>query len=252
MESCRLLLLNKLSLQIRLSVLALVVESQKSTALFTHWELEFLKKYLYYNITTQTASTRKQMIATYKRAFTRVKEGLAVLNRTIRSKKRTQSSLTSEESAEIAPNNDLAAEQSASAQRSLEENIALLNLDAEEDFQSQLTAELSEAVRNKTIYEHFLTHVLRECLLPGLLADANYPRRSTSLELLLFYVQAFPENQQLCFSDDMNTLRYAVMNDSYESNKEMVVSLFKQFSPSQLPFVSQSVKTVYQTYSFYI
>lgn len=230
-------------LQIRLSILALIVESQKSTALFTDWELNFLRKYLYYNITAQTPNTRKQIVATYKKAFTRVKEGLAVLNRTIRCRRGKQrlpciTERSEEEEEEESEIDDHILEESTSAEISTEENIDISNLQIEEQFNYELTADLSEALRSKTLYEHFLTHVLRECLLPGLVADANYPRRSASMELLLFYQQTFTEKHHLWFDEEMNHLKFNIIYDSYESHKEMIVTLLKRFPPRKMPFVS--------------
>ncbi|KAK9674889.1 hypothetical protein QE152_g40784, partial [Popillia japonica] len=59
---------------IRVSALALVVENQKSTEIFSTWELDFLKKYFHYNANTQIPSTRQRIIALYKRAVLRIKE----------------------------------------------------------------------------------------------------------------------------------------------------------------------------------
>lgn len=230
-------------LQIRLSVLALIVESQKSTALFTEWELNFLRKYLYYNITAETPNTRKQIVATYKKAFIRIKEGLAVLNRMIRSRRGPQVPCASDEGQEDeeSESEGLFSEASSPSERSTEENIDFLNMEIEEEFRFELTADVSEALRSKTLYEYFLQHVLRECLLPGLLMDANYPRRSASLELLLFFHYIFPERrwQDIYFDEDMAYMKYNLIYDSYESNKEMFVTLMKQFSPRKMPFVSR-------------
>lgn len=191
---------------------------------------------MYYNITAQTPNTRKQIISLYKKAFTRIKEGLAVLNRTIKTQKSKQRLLHISEEKECESK-----KQNSDSLPKSEENINYLNLEIDEEFKFELTADISEAIRNKALYEHFLTHMLRECLIPGLVTDANYPRRSAALELLLFFHQTFPEKQwkDLWFDEDINNLKYNIIFDSYESNKEMIVTLLKQFSSKKIQFVSE-------------
>ncbi|XP_017786652.1 PREDICTED: thyroid adenoma-associated protein homolog [Nicrophorus vespilloides] len=70
---------------IRIATLTLVVESQKSTQFFTEWDLKFLIRFLHYNVTTQLPNLRQQMLALYKKAFTRYKDGMYVIERNIRS-----------------------------------------------------------------------------------------------------------------------------------------------------------------------
>lgn len=64
-------------------MLALIVECQKSTEIFSEWELEFLKKFFYYNVTSQIPNTIQQIKSLYKKALTRIKEGDFVIQRQI-------------------------------------------------------------------------------------------------------------------------------------------------------------------------
>lgn len=70
-------------LQIRIHTLALVVECQKTTEFFSKWELEFLKNFFKYNVTSQDPNTIQQLKALYKKAITRLKEGYIVMKRLI-------------------------------------------------------------------------------------------------------------------------------------------------------------------------
>lgn len=58
-----------------MSLLGLVVETHKSTEIFTSYELNFLKKYFHYNVTTQEAYVRQEMLSLYKKALTRMRNG---------------------------------------------------------------------------------------------------------------------------------------------------------------------------------
>lgn len=53
--------------QVRVSSLSLIAECQKSTEIFTDWELKYIVTYLYYNINTQLPSTRQQIMALIKK-----------------------------------------------------------------------------------------------------------------------------------------------------------------------------------------
>lgn len=64
-----------------MSLLGLIVETHKSTEIFTSYELNFLKKFFYYNVTTQEGYVRQEMLALYKKAITRMKNGYTMLKR---------------------------------------------------------------------------------------------------------------------------------------------------------------------------
>lgn len=229
-------------------VLALIVESHKTTEIFTEWELSFMKKFLYYNITVQTPSTRKQIISLYKKALTRVKEGLAVINRKIKNYEAQHKILPSVTENGSDQSNGIINNRTAEK----EQEIVVLETGSLKDELEQLCLEMNQldlatervSVCNdmycREIYEYFLSHLLRECLVPGLIVDANYPRKSACLELLLFFQQSFPGKkwEHLWFDEDINNIVYNTVFDSYESNKEMCVALLKNFSPGKLQSVS--------------
>lgn len=118
----------------------------------------------------------------------------------------------------------------------ISESLAVLNRKLKSDPES-----VDEAAKSKAFYMNFLNHILRECLLPGLLSDANFARRAASLELLLFFHQTFKDKQwkDVWFDDDIFNLMYTVVFDGYESNKQMAVSLLKQ-----LPSINCKTQTV--------
>lgn len=229
-------------------VLALIVESHKTTEIFTEWELNYIRKFLYYNITIQTPSTRKQIISLYKKALTRIKEGLAVLNRKIKNFEAQHKILNSVNENGSAQNNGIKND----CITENEQEIEHLENGSIKDELEQLCLEINQldlvteevSVCNdmhcREIYEYFLTHLLRECLVPGLIVDANYPRKSACLELLLFFQQTFPGKkwENVLFDEDISNLTYNIVFDSYDSNKEICVALLKNFSPGKLQSVS--------------
>lgn len=102
---------------------------------------------------------------------------------------------------------------------------------------------MNDATKNRSLYISFLKHIVRECLLPGLLNDANFARRSATLELLLFFHDTFnAENwKDLWFDEDIFNLKYTVIFDGYESNKQMAVNLLRRFASGKLQTVSKII-----------
>lgn len=66
---------------VRISVLALIVDTRKTTEPFQLFELSFLLSFLYYNITSQSPNIRKQLLTYYTRALSRVEASSALINR---------------------------------------------------------------------------------------------------------------------------------------------------------------------------
>lgn len=194
-----------------MSVLALIVESQKSTEIFTPWELNFLRMYLYYNVTTQEPSIRKEMINLFKKALVRIQEGWAVLDRTIRHLEGKQ----------------------------IKQTRAKSEVVEHEEIDGDSIDELKEATKDKNRYVFFLGRLLQDCLLPGLQSDANYPRRSSCLELLSFFQRTFPDKrwEDMWSKNDTINLKNVIMFDSYESNKQMAVTVYKRLSHDKLQLV---------------
>ncbi|GLV20132.1 THADA, partial [Carabus blaptoides fortunei] len=61
--------------EVRITSLALIAESRKSTATFTGWELKYIVTYLRYNINTQLPSTRQQIMSLMKKILIRFDAG---------------------------------------------------------------------------------------------------------------------------------------------------------------------------------
>lgn len=187
--------------------MALIVESQKSTEIFSTWELSYLKKYFYYNVTTQSPNTRQQIIAYFKKALTRIKEGLAVL---------TRHSTT------------------------LCNRIKAGGSDASK---KGLLEELQMYKKQEVNYKVFMENLFEEYLCAGIQEGANFPRRATCLDLILFMltencieIEELEKNWKP--TDTMSILN--ILIDSYESNistafqiiKILPISLFVQFNVS--------------------
>lgn len=197
-----------------------MVERQKTTELFTGSELTYLKKFLFYNLSAQVAATRKEIVHLYKKAFGRISEGMGVLTRTIQQ----------EEKAKL--------EMRCPIQ--LQYNVEYMN----KAFNALAIADSESVgvVRSKTIYVNFLYLILRESLLPGLLNDANYPRRSACLELLLFFHKIFREKLWIhwWFEEDLSNLKSVIIFDTYETNKQTAVELYKIIAPQKEPNVRKT------------
>ncbi|CAG9856965.1 unnamed protein product [Phyllotreta striolata] len=68
---------------VRITVLAVLAECQKSTELFLDWELNFLLKYLRYNVSTQSPCYRMQMSGYYAKALSRFNAGFRAIQRNL-------------------------------------------------------------------------------------------------------------------------------------------------------------------------
>lgn len=192
-------------------------------------------------MTSQVPNTRKQIISLYKKVLTRIRESVSVLNRSISNKQKLADNSTVEEfeGCDEGHSEEVKVTQECSIiiDNGLDKLLSLINLKFHSDDDDE---KVSSLIDSKNLCEQFLLYILRECLIFGLVIDANYARRSASLELLLFFQQTFPEKkwENLWFPEDMHNLKHIVINDSYESNKEMAVGLLKQFSAVKLQFVS--------------
>lgn len=181
-----------------MSVLALIVECQKSTEIFTTWELNFLKKYFFYNVTTQMPNTRQQLIALYKKALVRIKEGLAVLVR---------------------------------------HGVMICNkvkVEGEET-KKVVLEELQLYKKQEVNYKVFTENFFQEYLCSGFHSGSNYQRRATCLELTLFMItenciEQVELSKNWKSADTMALLK--VLCDTYESNISMAFQIFKKLPTS--------------------
>lgn len=183
--------------QIRLSSLAVIVESQKSTEIFLDWELDYLCKYIHYNITSQIPSIRKQIIAYFKKALARFNAGFHVIERNV--------------------------------------NVLMKKLEVtQEKKEAYALLQLYQELKNS--YKYFLKRFTQQ-LIANLTFDSNFPRRATTLEILVAIQTIMPEEDWLvCWTEDDVKNCHSILFDSYESNKKMAVMLLKHLPPSAIGF----------------
>ncbi|VEN58737.1 unnamed protein product [Callosobruchus maculatus] len=179
--------------EIRISALASIVENQKTTALFLTWELDFLRVFLRYNITSQKPNTRKEIISLYKKALARFSAGRNVIDKDIEKWKKRQ----------------------------LKEGPTIL---------SRIFDDI------KVAYDSFITSFTKQ-LIRNLTFDSNFPRRNTSLELLLVLKDMIAKDDWLSYWTEDNVKNcHLILFDGYEVNKKMAVALLKTLPPSYIGF----------------
>ncbi|XP_050296471.1 uncharacterized protein LOC126736248 isoform X2 [Anthonomus grandis grandis] len=197
--------------EIRLLVLASIAESLKSTELYLDWEFIFLINFIRYNITAQSPNVRKQIVSYYKKVLTRYDAGIKVIQRNI-------VNLTKKTELNCA---------------SREEKKYLL-----------LYQELKKS------YRKFICNLTR-ILIGNLSYDSNFPRRATSLELLLVIKDLLgPDEWKSCWQDDDVKNSHNILFDSYENNKKMIVKLLKTLPPQYLGFLNANFTVKYLQRSF--
>ncbi|GJQ88097.1 hypothetical protein Trydic_g13108 [Trypoxylus dichotomus] len=189
--------------EVRVSTLALVIESQKSTEIFSTWELDFLKKYFFYNVTTQMPNTRQQIIALYKKAFIRIKESMAVLVRHI-------ATICNKIKAEV------------------------------DSIQEGVLEELQLYKKQEISYKVFMETFFQEYLCSGFHSGFNYQRRSTCLELMVFMLNEKciePEELERKWKVTDTMILLEVLCDSYESNIAMAYDILTKLPPTAFEFL---------------
>ncbi|XP_066137388.1 uncharacterized protein THADA isoform X2 [Euwallacea fornicatus] len=187
--------------EIRLLVLASVAESLKSTELYLDWEFIFLLNFISYNITSQTPSTRKQILAYYKKVLTRYDAGFKVIHRNI---------------------NNLTKCLDAKCTNKEQKKFLILYQEL------------------KKSYRRFICNFTR-ILIGNLSYDSNFPRRATSLELLLVIRDILSSDEwKSCWNEDDVKSSHNILFDTYESNKKMAVKLLKTLPPDYLGFTTVS------------
>lgn len=92
-------------------------------------------------------------------------------------------------------------------------------------------------------YSNFIRHFSQQ-LVANLGSDANYPRRSISLELLLNLHVIYNDWEKIFGIDDINNLKNLIF-DSYETNKSLAIKILQTLSPEKIGFASK-----YQTEEF--
>ncbi|XP_060526228.1 tRNA (32-2'-O)-methyltransferase regulator THADA isoform X2 [Cylas formicarius] len=198
--------------EIRLLVLGCVAESLKTTELYLDWEFIFLINYIRYNITAQTPNVRKQIVAYYKKVLARFDAGYKVILRNIAHLNRCLESYR------------LAVEKDKSLAKNPADNATVRFLNLYQEL--------------KKSYRCFICN-LTKILIGNLSYDSNYPRRASSLELLLVIRTVLaPDEWKKCWSEDDVKNSHNILFDTYESNKKMIVALLKSLPPHYLGFTN--------------
>ncbi|CAH1983277.1 unnamed protein product [Acanthoscelides obtectus] len=179
--------------EIRLSALASIVESQKTTALFLTWELDYLRVFMRYNITSHTPCIRKQIVTLYKKALTRYSAGMHAVVKDIEMWSRRQ----------------------------IKQGPTVLE---------QIYTDI------KTSYGSFIVKFTKQ-LIKYLTFDANYPRRATSLELLLVLKDMVAKEEWMSYwtEEDVKNC-HCILYDGYESNKKMALEILITLPPGYIGF----------------
>ncbi|RZC36295.1 DUF2428 domain containing protein [Asbolus verrucosus] len=183
--------------EVRIKVLQAVAECQKSTEEFTEWELWYLIRYFQYNVSTQVPNIRNRIISYFKKIFTRYQASYSIL---------AKNATSLENKLKDEPNDEECAEMLRRHKKIMQE------------------------------YSNFLVHFVQVLIL-YLSPDANYSRRSISLELLLFLhgICDPVEWRAIFHQDDINNLKH-ILNDSYENNKSLAVSVLRTLPPTAIGF----------------
>lgn len=185
--------------------------------------MEFLKKYFYYNITAQVPNTRKQIISLYKKVLLRVKEGLIVIDRMYKKFIVGRASVVDYTAEDSCKTSDI---------KVCQVNKTSNTINCSHEISAHSARDMSLIKRNYNLYFYFVGTFVKECLVTGLFADANYPRRSAALELLLYYQQNFSNTcwKRVWHKEDIQHLKNIVIYDTYDSNKDMAIAILREIS----------------------
>ncbi|KAK5650107.1 hypothetical protein RI129_001136 [Pyrocoelia pectoralis] len=189
--------------EIRILVLAIIVDSHSSTEVFTEWELNFMIDYCYYNISTSNASFRQKLLSYVRKAMIRIKD---VTN-------------------------------------TLENRILSVKLVNSQDLKEKLLQKLNVDVTPVlTAYTKFWNSLFNNVLLPGIHLDSNYSRKVTCLEILNFSSTVIPKPnfEKLWKNCDIENLKHILEYDTYEQNKATASNLLAELSSSFFNFSEKS------------
>ncbi|XP_011644648.1 thyroid adenoma-associated protein homolog [Pogonomyrmex barbatus] len=186
----------------RLGMLALLVESKKSTLRFSCKELDMILLFLKYNL-----CEKMEYVPLIKKALKRLKDSLAVMQRQLAQEIKMRNHCKEQDITSEAYENALA-----------------------------LSYQTSEQIeRDVKDYITFFVN-LREICVSNLYPDATYTRRRSSLQILLL-MQDLLYNE---FKDvewkiyQANTIMQCLLLDTYEPNKEMAYQIIKTMNPTLL------------------
>ncbi|XP_011879410.1 PREDICTED: thyroid adenoma-associated protein homolog isoform X2 [Vollenhovia emeryi] len=191
----------------RLEMLALLVESKKSTLHFTRMELDVILLFLGYNL-----CEKMEYVPLVKKALKRLKDSLAVMRRRLSQELKMRSRYEEQDAA----------------------------CEMYEDALAQSRQTSGQIERDVQDYVTFFVN-LRETCVGNLYPDATYDRRRSSLQILLL------AQELLCdeFKDaewereQAETIFQCLLLDTYEPNKEMAYRIIKPLSPVLLRLDSE-------------
>lgn len=182
-------------------MLALIVESQKSTEIFTTYELNFILSFMKYNVNVQDSAVRQQISALVKKTLVRLEDSWPIVN---------GSSLFPN----LIPTNNAARN---CVEHLIEKVISIPGVANEPE-------EVEEAIRIGKRYATFLNMLVMDILFDGLNVGCNHVRRAMCLELLCFvYERRYPYDMP--YHNQFDKLQYVVEHDTYEGNKVLAVKL---------------------------
>ncbi|KAJ8917148.1 hypothetical protein NQ315_012640 [Exocentrus adspersus] len=192
--------------EIRITALAAVVDTQKSTEIFLDFEFEFLLTYIRFNITSQIPNIRKQMITYYKKAFTRYSAGYYVITK---------------------------------HRENLLKQLAEKQGDRELDRVAKIYNELTDS------YKSFILRMAKQ-LISNLTYDSNYFRRSISLDLLVSLQKLLGEDEwRRCWTEEDVINCHNILFDSYEGNKKLALMVLKHLPPSSMGLSTKEFTSKY-------
>ncbi|XP_025991728.1 thyroid adenoma-associated protein isoform X2 [Solenopsis invicta] len=186
----------------RLEMLALLVESRKSTLRFTRMELDMILLFLNYNL-----CEKMEYVPLVKKALKRLKDSLAVMQRQLSQELKMRSHFT---------------EQGIASE--MYENTLTLSY--------QTSEQIEQDMKN---YVMFFVN-LRQICVSNLYPDATYGRRRSSLQILLLTQDLLHnEFQDIKWEKEQaETIFQCLLLDTYEPNKEMAYQIIKPMSPALL------------------
>ncbi|XP_025837524.1 thyroid adenoma-associated protein homolog isoform X2 [Agrilus planipennis] len=192
---------------IRVSVLALVVESHKSTETFTQWELDFLISYFQKNTSVLSANTRQQIMALGRKMFARYNESMKVLKR----------------------------------------NEAQLKNKLKGKEQLALKLNLKSTLDCLESYEKFWFNLFSQVLSIGLHSGANYSRRFCCLELLILSSKVVDDKKWISawHKENVQHLKGIIETDTYETNKEKAVILSQKIGSDRMGLNVKTEAAIY-------
>lgn len=188
--------------EIRLEMLGLLIESKKSTLIFTELELNFILQFVIINL-----GDRLEFVPLIKKSLKRAKESLAVLHR-----QTTQ------------------LEKIESCRDKVRDNLQLYN-HLKKEYEEAAVSSLNSI----NYYRKFFTK-LRETCINGISPGSTHTRKKNSLRILQLEEEFLSPNfgDSPWTKDEADKLFQCLLLDTYETNKSVAYKILKNLSPHLL------------------